>query len=108
MTLTSAAPLRPRPGRGRYGSRSATGRPGSPMAKSRGRNGSPAGSPSTRSCSRWPLSYGVRVADLVRPTRRPSEARPVALYGLRRWAGQALAAIAGRMKGGKGDILLFC
>jgi len=37
------------------------------------------------------------VVDLVRPTRRPSEARPVALYGLRRWAGQALAAIAGRM-----------
>ncbi len=41
--------------------------------------------------------YGVRVADLVRPTRRPSEARQVALYGLRRWAGEALPAIARRM-----------
>lgn len=41
--------------------------------------------------------YGVRVADLVRPTRRPSEARQVALYGLRRWAGEALPAIAHRM-----------
>jgi chromosomal replication initiation ATPase DnaA len=41
--------------------------------------------------------YGVRVADLVRPTRRPSEARQVALYGLRRWAGEALAAIARRL-----------
>ncbi|MGH7395305.1 MAG: transposase, partial [Candidatus Methylomirabilales bacterium] len=41
--------------------------------------------------------YGVRVADLVRPTRRPSEARQVALYGLRRWAGEVLPAIARRM-----------
>jgi REP element-mobilizing transposase RayT len=41
--------------------------------------------------------YGVRVGDLVRPTRRPSEARQVALYGLRRWAGEALPAIARRM-----------
>src|SRR5688572_30626678 len=42
-------------------------------------------------------AYGVRVEDLVRPTRRPSEARQVALYGLRRWAGEALPAIARRM-----------
>ena len=42
-------------------------------------------------------AYGVRVADLVRPTRRPSEARQVALYGLRRWAGEGLLAIARRM-----------
>lgn len=41
--------------------------------------------------------YGVRVTDLVRPTRRPSEARQVALYGLRRWAGESLPAIARRM-----------
>jgi chromosomal replication initiation ATPase DnaA len=41
--------------------------------------------------------YGVPVADLVRPTRRPSEARQVALYGLRRWAGESLPAIARRM-----------
>jgi putative transposase len=40
--------------------------------------------------------YGVRVADLLRPTRRPSEARQVALYGLRRWAGEGLPAIARR------------
>ena len=37
------------------------------------------------------------MADLVRPTRRPSEAWQVALYGLFRWAGQGLAAIARRM-----------
>lgn len=43
------------------------------------------------------LSYGIAVADLVRPTRRPSEARQVALYGLRRWAGEDLKAIAHRM-----------
>jgi len=42
-------------------------------------------------------SYGIAVADLVRPTRRPSEARQVALYGLRRWAGEGLNAIARRM-----------
>ena len=42
-------------------------------------------------------AYGVSLADLVRPTRRPSEARQVALYGLRRWAGEALPAIARRM-----------
>ena len=37
------------------------------------------------------------MADLMRPTRRPSEARQVALYGLRRWAGEGLPAIARRM-----------
>jgi REP element-mobilizing transposase RayT len=42
-------------------------------------------------------AYGVQRADLVRPTRRPSEARQVALYGLRRWAGETLPAIARRM-----------
>ncbi len=42
-------------------------------------------------------SYHLRVADLVRSSRRPSEARQVALYGLRREAGQGLAAIADRM-----------
>ena len=41
--------------------------------------------------------YGTTVADLVQPTRRPSEARQVALYGLRRWAGDGLKAIARRM-----------
>lgn len=41
--------------------------------------------------------YGVTVADLVGPTRRPSEARQVALYGLRRWAGESLPAVARRM-----------
>ena len=41
--------------------------------------------------------YGIAVAYLVRPTRRPSEARQVALYGLRRWAGEGLIAIARRM-----------
>ena len=41
--------------------------------------------------------YGVDVRAVVRPTRRPSEARQVALYGLRRWAGEALPAIARRM-----------
>ncbi len=42
-------------------------------------------------------AYGVGLQELVRPTRRPSEARQVALYGLRRWAGEALPAIARRM-----------
>lgn len=42
-------------------------------------------------------AYRVQVVDLVRPTRRPSEARQVAVYGLRRWAGEALPAIARRM-----------
>jgi REP element-mobilizing transposase RayT len=42
-------------------------------------------------------AYGVSRAELVRPTRRPSEARQVALYGLRWWAGEALPAIARRM-----------
>jgi REP element-mobilizing transposase RayT len=41
--------------------------------------------------------YGLAVPDLVRPTRRPTEARQVALYGLRRWAGEALPSIARRM-----------
>ncbi len=41
--------------------------------------------------------YGLRVADLVRPSPRPSEARQVALYGLRREAGQGLQGIARRM-----------
>jgi REP element-mobilizing transposase RayT len=41
--------------------------------------------------------YGLRVADLVQPTRRPTEARQVALYGLRRWAGESLPMIARRM-----------
>jgi hypothetical protein len=41
--------------------------------------------------------YGVRVAELIRPTRRPSEARQVALYGLRRWAGEGVLAIGRRM-----------
>jgi hypothetical protein len=36
-------------------------------------------------------------SDLVKPTRRPSEARQVALYGLRWWAGEGLSAIARRM-----------
>ncbi len=42
-------------------------------------------------------SYGLAPADLVGPTRRPSEARQMALYGLRRWAGEGLNAIARRM-----------
>ncbi len=42
-------------------------------------------------------SYGLAPADLVEPTRRPSEARQVAFYGLRRWAGEGLNAIARRM-----------
>ncbi len=41
--------------------------------------------------------YGLRVADLVRPSPRPSEARQVALYGMRREAGQGLSVIARRM-----------
>ena len=41
--------------------------------------------------------YGVAPADLVTSTRRPSEARQVALYGLRWWAGEGLTAIARRM-----------
>jgi REP element-mobilizing transposase RayT len=41
--------------------------------------------------------YGCAPSDLVEPTRRPSEARQVALYGLRRWAGEGLTAIARRM-----------
>ena len=36
-------------------------------------------------------------SDLVKPTRRPSEARQVALYGLRWRAGEGLSAIARRM-----------
>ena len=36
-------------------------------------------------------------SDLVKPTRRPSEARQVALYGLRWWAGEGLSAFARRM-----------
>ncbi|MER3423143.1 MAG: hypothetical protein C4293_07835 [Nitrospiraceae bacterium] len=42
-------------------------------------------------------SYGVGVAELCRPTRRPSEARQVAIYGLRRWAGLGLSAIGHQM-----------
>ena len=42
-------------------------------------------------------SYRLAPADLITPTRRPSEARQVALYGLRRWAGDGLTAIARRM-----------
>jgi REP element-mobilizing transposase RayT len=42
-------------------------------------------------------AYGVTAKELVRPTRRPSEARQVGLYGLCRWAGEPLAAIARRM-----------
>ncbi len=41
--------------------------------------------------------YNLRVTDLVRPSPRPTEARRVALYGLRREAGQGLAVIARRM-----------
>jgi REP element-mobilizing transposase RayT len=41
--------------------------------------------------------YGVGLPELVRPTRRPSEARAVAFYGLRRWAGESLPAVARRM-----------
>ena len=41
--------------------------------------------------------YRLRVADLVRPSPRPSEARQVALYGLRREAGQGLQGVARRM-----------
>lgn len=41
--------------------------------------------------------YGVDVRALGRPKCQPSEARQVALYGLRRWAGEALPAIARRM-----------
>ena len=41
--------------------------------------------------------YGLAVLDLVRPTRRPNEARQMALYGLRRWAGEALPSVARRM-----------
>ena len=41
--------------------------------------------------------YSLGVADLVRPSPRPSEARQVALYGLRREAGQGLQGIARRM-----------
>ncbi len=41
--------------------------------------------------------YRLRVADVVRPSPRPSEARQVALYGLRREAGQGLPGIARRM-----------
>jgi REP element-mobilizing transposase RayT len=41
--------------------------------------------------------YGLAVPDLVRPTRRPNEARQVALYGLRRWADEALLSIVRRM-----------
>jgi len=33
----------------------------------------------------------------MRPAREPSEARQVALYGMRRWAGEALPAMARRM-----------
>jgi len=47
-----------------------------------------------RALQRVAQHYGVGVADLMRPTRRPSEARQVALYGLRRWAGESLPAIA--------------
>ena len=42
-------------------------------------------------------AYGVTAKELVRPTRRSIEARQVGLYGLRRWAGQTLPAIARRM-----------
>jgi REP element-mobilizing transposase RayT len=41
--------------------------------------------------------YRVALSDLVTPTWRPSEARQVALYGLRWWAGDGLTAIARRM-----------
>lgn len=41
--------------------------------------------------------YGVPVSQLLRRTRRPSEARQVAVYGLRRYAGLGLTAIARRM-----------
>ncbi len=41
--------------------------------------------------------YSLRVADLVRPASRPTEARQVALYGLRREEGQGLPVIARRM-----------
>ena len=37
--------------------------------------------------------YGLSVAALCAPTRRPSEARQVALYALRREAGLPLAQI---------------
>jgi REP element-mobilizing transposase RayT len=42
-------------------------------------------------------SYGLAPPEIVKPTRRPSEARQVALYGLRWWAGEGLTAIARRM-----------
>lgn len=41
--------------------------------------------------------FGVSLNELVRPTRRPSEAREVAFYGLRRWAGERLSEVARRM-----------
>ncbi len=41
--------------------------------------------------------YGVPVSELLRRTRRPGEGRQVALYGLRRYAGLGLTAIARRM-----------
>ena len=41
--------------------------------------------------------YGLAVAELRRFTHRPSEARQVALYGLRRWAGVSLAEIGKQM-----------
>ncbi len=42
-------------------------------------------------------AYRVPVAALSRPSRRPSEARQAALYGLRQNAGLGLPAIADRM-----------
>ena len=41
--------------------------------------------------------YGLSAKDFLRPTRRPSEARQVAIYGLRRYAGLRLGAIGDRL-----------
>ena len=41
-------------------------------------------------------AYGPRVADLVQPTRRPSEARQVGIYAARRVAGGDLKTVARR------------
>lgn len=41
-------------------------------------------------------AYGQRVEDLVKPTRRPSEARQVGIYAARRVAGGDLKTVARR------------
>jgi hypothetical protein len=44
--------------------------------------------------------YGVRVEEIVKPTRRPSEARQIGLYVSRRVAGLGLKAIGERFEMG--------